>query len=431
MTHLTVHEWGRVPVGEGGFRRSEADTLLAAARHHPVGGDEGTGILCDHHRHLTARQAVGVLAGEGCSLEILPKVDPTRADEEAPTVRRRLVHMLDVALGLDISAGEAASMDRHAESLLEIFIALFADRLLAEVRRGLPRQYQERENDLAALRGRLRTVHQFTVHAVRPDRLACRFDELSGDTALLRIMKACVLLLSRHAKRAETQRKLSELRFLLSAVADVRRAMLPWRDVRIDRTSRRWTALLELADLLLGARWQETHVAAAQLHGISLLFPMNDLFERYIAVQLRRAVTASGIEVVAQGGLACCLGEWRKDQPCFGNVFRTRPDIILRGGGRNLAVIDTKWKRFGPHSLNAKDGVSQADVYQLMAYARLYQCSRLMLLYPAAPGEASTVRRSLGIALGRERLDLATINISVDARSISTELASLAEALLA
>jgi 5-methylcytosine-specific restriction enzyme subunit McrC len=203
-----------VPVGEGGFTRGHADFLLAAARRHPIGGREGTDILCDHHRHLTARQAVGVVAGRGCSLEILPKLDPAAPDEAAETVRGRLVHMLDVALGLGLSPGEPAAMAHRAESLLDIFIALFVDRLLAEVRRGLPRQYRAREDDLRALRGRLNVKRQFTVHAIRSDRLACRFDELASDTALMRVMKACVLLCARHARAAATHRKLAELRFL-------------------------------------------------------------------------------------------------------------------------------------------------------------------------------------------------------------------------
>jgi 5-methylcytosine-specific restriction enzyme subunit McrC len=174
MTHLTVHEWGRAEVGEGGFARHQADALLAAARAHALGGVDGTGILCDHHRFVRARQMVGVIAARGCSLEILPKVDPADEQEDAATVRGRLVHMLDAALGLGLSTGEAAAMAHRADSLLELFIALFAERLLEEVRRGLPRRYCAREDDLRALRGRLDVVRQFSIHAVRPDRLACR-----------------------------------------------------------------------------------------------------------------------------------------------------------------------------------------------------------------------------------------------------------------
>jgi 5-methylcytosine-specific restriction enzyme subunit McrC len=45
-------------------------------------------------------------------------------------------------------------------------------------------------------------------------------------------------------------------------------------------------------------------------------------------------------------------------------------------------VIDTKWKRVSSRIEDPKQGVSQADVYQMIAYGRLYECPHLMLLYP-------------------------------------------------
>jgi 5-methylcytosine-specific restriction enzyme subunit McrC len=411
MTHLTVPEWGRVAVGDGGFSRGQANSLLKAARAHSLGGRDGSDILCDHHAYLRARQMVGVVAGRECSLEILPKVDPGAPDEKAPTVRARLVHMLDVALGLGLSTGEAAARARRAGSLLEVFITTFADRLLAEVRRGLPRQYLACEDDLRALRGRLDAVRQFTINAVRPDRLACRFDALEADGPLMQVMKACVLLVQRHVRGAETRRKLAELRFLLTEVSDVPRGALPWQQVRIDRTSRRWRALLDLARLLLAGDWQETHAEARAPEGITLLFPMNELFERYIAVQLRRALAGEDLEVVAQGGLRYCLGPWREGESCIGDRYSTRPDILLRRGGEVLAVIDTKWK-------DRAKGVAQSDVYQMMAYARLYRCDRLILLYPHLPGEVALDVECHGLAQGPERLDTASISLELEEASL-------------
>lgn len=418
MTHFTVHEWGRVSVGDDGFTRSQADALLTAARAHRLGGTDGTDILCDHHRHLRARQMVGVIAARGASLEILPKVDPDITDDIPSTVRGRLMHMLNVALGLDISVGEASAMSHRADSLLDLFITLFADRLLSEVRRGLPRQYQHVEDDLRALRGRLDVIRQFTVHAVRPDRLACRFDTLAVDIPLMQIMKACVLFVSRHTRSMATQRKLAELRFLLDEVRTVAPSTLPWKQVRIDRSSRRWSSLLELARLLLGQRWQETHAAIHEPEGISLLFPMNDLFEAYVAAQLRRALADSGLDIVTQGGLRYCLGPWREGEDTVGTSFSTRPDILVRRGSEVEIILDTKWK-------NLTNGVSQADVYQMMAYARVYHSPRLVLLYPAVPGANGREVEMHGLASGRERLEIATVAVDGSEAKLREELRHL------
>jgi 5-methylcytosine-specific restriction enzyme subunit McrC len=379
---------------------------------------DGTEILCDHHRFLRARQMVGVIAARDCSLEILPKIDPEAAGEAADTVRARLVHMLDVALGLGLSTGEAAAMAHRAKSLLEIFIALFAERLLAEVRRGLPRLYREQEDDLPTLRGRLDVVRQFTVHAVRPDRLACRFDALDADIPLMQVMKACVVLTARHARASDTQRKLAELRFLLADIRDIAPIALPWRKVRIDRSSQRWRALLDMARLLLGGRWQQTHAEAQAPDGITLLFPMNDLFERYIAVQLRRALASTQFDVVAQGGFAYGLGPWNDGVPVVGDSHPTRPDIIVRRGERVVAVLDTKWK-------HPAKGVSSADLYQMMAYARLYTCSHLLLLYPALPGEIDRKVYTRGIARGADRLDIATVSLDCSPAALQKNLRQL------
>jgi 5-methylcytosine-specific restriction enzyme subunit McrC len=319
--------------------------------------------------------------------------------------------MLDVALGLGLSVGDVTSMAHQAESLLDLFIAQFVDSLLGQVRHGLPRQYRAHEDDLHALRGSLDVVRQFTLHAVRPDRLACRFDILDADTPLLQIMKACVVLLAHHARAQETRRKLAELRFLLADVQDVPRRDLPWGKVRIDRASGRWRTLLALAKLLLGQHWQQTHADARQPEGITLLFPMHELFERYVAVQARRALAPLGLEVVAQGGFASCLGEWRAGEVCRGQVFSTRPDILVRRDGEVLAVVDTKWKALSANPLDRRHGVSQADVYQLMAYARLYRCDRLLLLYPARHGDVDGEVHTHGITHGHERLDIATFSL--------------------
>jgi len=431
MTHLTIHEWGHARFGERGLSREQAHALHAEACQHPLAREDATNILVLGRDRLVARQMVGMVAAKGCSLEILPKVDPDeRASESDATVRARLVRMLDVALGLDLDIGAEAAIARQNNTLLEILIDAFATRLLAEVRRGLPRAYRSREEDLAALRGRLDVTRQFTRNAVRPDRLACRFDQLEADTPLMRIMAAAVVFLARHVRSLGTRRKLDELRHTLADIPLLPLNRLPWNAVRIDRTSRRWAALFRLARLLLRPDWQATHHAAKAPEGLTLLFPMNDLFEQYIAVLLRWALAGSGIEVIDQGGHRACLGDFTGAHLESGDLFRTKPDLILRQNGLPRAIIDTKWKRLADDPLDRKHGVSQADVYQLMAYARLYQVPELMLLYPGRPGKPAGERADYGIAGGSGRLRIATVDVSLPEPDLQVSLAQLANAML-
>ena len=435
MSHLAVSEWGRVSVldqpGEGGFSRPQANALIAAARTHKLGGDEGTGILIDHYRHLTARQMVGVIAAPGCSLEILPKIDPLEGEDSEirGAVRRRLVRMLDVALGLNIGDGAAASMARQEEGLLDILIRLFADKLLAEAQRGLPRGYLSEEEDLPVLRGRLNVVRQFTAHAVRPDRLACRFDALSSDIALMQVMKACVIALRRHARGGATVRKLDELRFLMADISDVSVSALPWSAVRIDRTNRRWESLYGLARLFLKRDWQATHHALEARQGITLLFPMNDLFEAYMAALAKKALRPAGLTVETQGGRLFCLVEEGEGGR---NCFQTKPDMIVRrlSNPRSVvAIVDTKWKRLATAIEDRKHGVSQADVYQMMSYGRLYDCPELVLLYPHHAGlGAGSLSKPYAVNNSADRLQLRTVDVAQGEAAIVAQLAGMFDA---
>ena len=136
---------------------------------------------------------------------------------------------------------------------------------------------------------------------------------------------------------------------------------------------------------------------------------MNVLFEAYIERLLSRALVGTGFRVSSQGGHRDCLYEGETGR------FRTRPDLIVRQGERIALIIDTKWKRMTPRIDDPKQGVSQADVYQVMAYGRLYDCPNVMLLYPHhADLSPDPIRRrySIGIKGAEETLIVATQDLA-------------------
>ena len=388
MIRRTVHEWGRLPYGPDPGNANTippdvADRLASAAKASPLSGRGGGGVL-EHGRHdLRARGVVGVLAAEGGTLEILPKIDVVAEggkEEQNAAIRERLVHMLAVALDIRLDIGTVTELDWQRDTLLEIVIRNFAEKLTDAVRQGMPRRYVDHEDNFPTLRGSLNVTRQFTRHAANPSRLACRFDLFSEDIPLNRIMKAAVSRLSRIARSTANQRRLRELAFVYAETTDVQVSTLPWDRIIIDRTNKRWLDLLLLARLLLMDRFQTTTGGASS--GFSLLFEMNTLFEEYVGRLVRRALGGTEFQVSLQGGRLYCLTETETER----GLFQTKPDILIRRGSDVIHVIDTKWKRLSSRMDDAKQGVSQADVYQMMAYGQLYRTQRLTLLYPHHSG---------------------------------------------
>lgn len=381
MPAYTVREWDKLSYGEGEgqIRVGHATRLASLAARSAFAGRGGSGVL-EHGWHaLRARGVVGILAAGDASLEILPKIDVAPGEtpnHQNAAIRKRLVHMLAVALDLKIDLGVITDLAWQRETLLEILIRIFCAKLTEALRKGMPRRYVIRQEDLPTLRGQLDIARQFTRHAVNPSRLACRFDLLSDDTPLNRIMKAAVTRLLRLSHRDANQQRLRELAFVYADITDVPISALDWDRVVIDRTNQSWRELFAMARLFLQDRYQTTTGGAGQ--GTAMLFEMNALFEEYVGRLIARALAGTGLTVSLQGGRLFCLSA----QDSQHGLFQTRPDILIRHGGRVTHIIDTKWKRISSRIDDPKQGVSQADVYQMMAYAQLYGAPRLTLLYP-------------------------------------------------
>ncbi|MCE7028101.1 McrC family protein [Jiella avicenniae] len=385
MPAYTLREWDKLAHGEGEGQIAvhHADRLAGLAARSSFAGRGGSGVL-EHGRHaLRAGGVVGILAAGDASLEILPKIDAApgeTTDRQNAAIRKRLVHMLAVALDLKIDLGVITDLAWQRETLLEILVCIFCDKLTEALRKGMPRRYVGCDDDLPTLRGQLDVTRQFTQHAVNPSRLACHFDLLSDDMPLNRIMKAAVLHLSRLSRRSANQKRLRELAFVYSDIADIPVSALRWDQVVIDRTNRSWKELFAMARLFLNDRYQTT--TGGRGEGTAMLFEMNALFEEYVGRLIVRALAGTELTVSLQGGRLSCLSVENSER----GLFQTKPDILIRHGTRVVHVIDTKWKRISSRIDDPKQGVSQGDVYQMMAYAQLYGAPRLTLLYPHHTG---------------------------------------------
>lgn len=421
----SIREWGELRIASAGdeigaVTRNEADQLLRIAGHASeqlgLGGEDGARILSEGRSRLRAGQVVGLLAARDVSLEILPKIDG--ADDGR--TRENLIRMLSVAIDLPISGGAIANLGVQRFDLIEILIRLFCERLFEAVHRGLPRRYVECSDDLPLLRGRLNVIRQFTAHAGAPQKLACHYEELSPDVPLNKIMKAAITKLRGLARAPDNQRLLSELAIAFAEVLDVEINQLRWDQVVLDRTNRVWADLLKLARLLLGKRFQTT--SAGAYVGFSLLFEMNTLFEEFIGRVMRRALQADGYRISLQSmkGHALIDGDGK-------GRFATIPDIFVHTRDQDEWIIDTKWKRLKGHIDDPRHGVSQADVYQMMAYSQIHRCRRLMLLYPhhADIGrEPGRIGEYVVSGTDDTRLVIATVDLS-DLRTVPAQLIRL------
>ena len=361
MQPLELFEWEELNLKENPIGETNVTRLLSLASRHKRRLKVAEQVLAETTTPgLKAGPVVGLLSVPNVSIEILPKISGEKND-----IRQSLVHMIATAFKLPLSTSDLASMGVQHRDLLEILIGVFAIRLREASRRGLPHRYRQRKEDLPLLRGKLNSNRQMLLHITRADRLACQFDELSVDTPLNRVLKASITLLQNLVRSSSNKRLLNELSARFDFVQD---SLQPLQEpVRLDRTNALFHQIYQLARLFLIGNWQNTSAGANS--GIALLFKMNDLFELFIGQCTKRSIGSNCVSLQRRSEYA--LQDRRE------GVFNLRPDIIVN----DHVVVDTKWK-----VLNKEDdrllGVSQADVYQMLAYSQAYDATRLVLLYP-------------------------------------------------
>ena len=111
----------------------------------------------------------------------------------------------------------------------------------------------------------------------------------------------------------------------------------------------------------------------------SLLFPMEAVFENFVAKYLKQRVTnPQKLSSQVQSKSLVTYGDK--------SYFRLKPDLYLKGFIGMDTVLDTKWKLINQNKSSGSDkfDLSQSDFYQMLAYGYKYLDGKgtLVLIYP-------------------------------------------------
>jgi 5-methylcytosine-specific restriction enzyme subunit McrC len=315
----------------------------------------------------------GVFTLDNLTIEVLPKIHGT---ESAPgRARELLVRMISAVHGFQLSQTATALLSLQRYTFLDVFILFFAESLEALVRRCMQHAYVSREANLRSLRGKILVSHQVKFNSLNSSHIYCAYDEFSADNPLNRIIKATLTYISRVVRSHEIRSRIEQLAAMFADVSYEFPSEATWRNIFYDRTTEHWREIINQCRWFLSGLSPD--VISGSERSAGLLFDMAKLFEKYIGIELKRAL-AEEFDVVVQGKQEYLLHRPADQTP----LFVMKPDIYLqpRKSGLQPAILDMKWKLLDSES--KKMGVSEADVYQVYTYANSYRVSNVGLLYP-------------------------------------------------
>lgn len=326
-----------------------------------------------NQRAIQVAGHVGVLRSpSGFQLEVLPKIGKST---DANRARARLIDMLRCLNGFRHIKTDSARLATTPMPLLEVFIGEFLQAVDAVVKRGLRSDYVTRQDNLFALRGKLLVSQNLRNNLFRPDRFYTEHDEFSPNRPENRLLHAALRGALSMTRLPDNQRLARELCFVFADVPESTSVALDFQRVRLDRGMGYYEAALDWAKLILKGLSPLTGAGGAEAP--SLLFPMEKVFEAYVAKHLSEQLESSyqlqkqarSKHLVEHKGLP-----W----------FHLKPDLLVLEGRRNKLVLDTKWKLLDTSTVKDRYKLSQSDFYQLYAYGHHYLDGNgdLVLIYP-------------------------------------------------
>ena len=327
---------------------------------------------------LAASSYVGVVTTKrGTVVEILPKID--LADEPDPdheTTRRLFLRMLRSWRRFEKvpALPESGIHAMRRFPMLEVFVRQLLANLAALTRGGLAKRYIPVEENLPYLRGRLLFREQIHENLTNQARFYVAHDELSVNRPANRLIHSTLDRLTPLIRDTENRRLLQQMKVGFADVPLTSNPHADWQRHQVDRSMPHYGPVMQWVGLFLFGHGLTTY--SGRHRNLSLLFPMEQVFEDFVTHSFRRYqpdydVTGQSQQVY----LAETDGK---------KAFQMRPDILLRekkGEGAKF-ILDAKWKGLDTSLDDPKYGIDQADLYQLYAYAKGYDCKAVALVYP-------------------------------------------------
>uniref|UniRef100_UPI0035AED42A McrC family protein n=1 Tax=Hylemonella sp. TaxID=2066020 RepID=UPI0035AED42A len=330
-------------------------------------------LQVEGRRRLKLDNFVGVIQTPcGTTLEIVPKNHAHSGDlvEARALLRKLLLALLD----LPTRETGVASLQLFDAPLSEWVMGRFLQELDTLLSRGLRFEYQRLEEEQPFLRGQLNLNRQLRQPPGRGHRLHVRHEVYLPDRPENRLLKLALERVRQATQDANHWRLAHELSVRLAEIPTSRQVLQDFRAWGQDRLLSHYRPIKPWCELVLN---QHMPLAVAgDYQGISLMFPMEKLFERFVTRWLRSSLPVGVDMCTPARSQSLCEHQAKR-------IFQLEPDIFIVNGSQRW-VLDTKWKLLDAGNRVDKYGLSQSDIYQLFAYGKKYLGGdgRMALIYP-------------------------------------------------
>lgn len=363
---------------------------------------------------IRAQQFIGTVCVGNKELQVLPKLLRKKDSQEQTQILKNLLFILEYVNQIEGIDSGAQKLGENTGSFIEIYINIFAKRLVNLLLKNPPKTYVSQSENLNCVRGKI----AFTEHIKRnfsdQSKTFCEYDEFTMNNLFNQTFKFVSSRLLHLTQVSETKKLLTRANGLLSDIDDTLISFDSIKNVEVPHRAKDLNTVFSLAKMFL--RYLIADVYSGRTNSVAILFDMNELFESFVFHVLNRNLECLGLRKVHfQKGKRLVHGVREIGASDFDSksLFNTFQDIVLDFDSGKRLVIDTKYKLIGDK--RSHFGIANADVYQMLAYRELNSNesgATIALIYPE-----NEVKMGLEFkinSLNDVRFSASTINLSCD-----------------
>ena len=275
---------------------------------------------------------------------------------------KNIYYMLSYAFTTLNLGGYEDVATEEFDNIHNLFAAILAKGIGRQLKQGLYREYLNRKDMVAVVRGKINMPGTIQNRLSRKRALTCEYDELSENNLLNQILKTTVMLLLRHANvDQEYKNNLKKELLFFSNVDTIDPSTIRWSAIRFQRNSGTYRMLISLCQLILEGMLLTTDSGEHRLASFVDEQRMNRLYEKFILEYYAKEcpqVTATASQI-----------PWALDDGIGTMLPIMQSDITLKKGNEVL-IIDAKYythttqERYNIHTLHSE------NLYQIFTYVK-------------------------------------------------------------
>ncbi|MSS20215.1 5-methylcytosine-specific restriction endonuclease system specificity protein McrC [Eubacteriaceae bacterium RF-744-FAT-4] len=250
----------------------------------------------------------------------------------------------------------AESFDNAAE----LCSAILTKGVSLQLKRGLDREYIERNGAFSAVRGKINMSESIRARSLLNKQMICTFDDFSENTEMNRIIKTTMALLLRSdlSKKRKKALKKCLVYFGNVDVLDPRR--INWR-LQFNRHNGTYRMLIAICHLIIEGLIQTTTSGRVKLMDFFDEKHMYHLYEKFILAYYKKAFPALHANASQI--------PWQLDDDENAMLPTMQSDIMLSHHGKIL-IIDAKYYERTTQQHFDKRTVHSQNLYQIFTYVK-------------------------------------------------------------